>query len=139
MSMFVGIVAILILLLLLIFVRRPKEQEKGRPAKVERRTAPAKADTRFHAVSLKSLSSACDAAKAMEGERFLSTEAPNIPLAECDATSCKCRYVHHKDRRATEDRRNPYTQGFGGGNTGTFEEEQRKTGERRIDPSDKVF
>ena len=137
MNMFVGIVTILVLLLLLIFVRRPKDKKPARP--VERRMTPSKPDTQFHAVSLKSLASACDAAKAIQSERFLSTEAPAIPLAGCDASSCKCRYVHHDDRRATDDRRNPYTQGFGSGNTGTFEKEQRKTGERRIDPEDRKF
>jgi len=139
MNMFVGILAILILLLLLIFVRRPKDKETKRP--VKRRVEPKAPDTRFHAVSLRSLPSACDAAKALEGERYLSNAAPVIPLADCDAATCKCRYVHHDDRRASDDRRNPYTQGFGGGggNTGSFEEEQRKTGERRTDKPNKFF
>ena len=137
MSMFVGIVAILILLLLLIFVRRPKEVENARP--VERRTTSGKPDTTYHAVSLKFLPSACDAAKAMEGERYLSTEAPNIPLPECDASKCKCRYVHHKDRRGRDDRRNAWGSGFGGGSTGSHETEQRKSGERRDQSSNDTF
>ncbi len=137
MNMFVGIVAIVILLLVLIFVRRPKGKKRERP--VERRETLAETTTAFHAVSLKTLPSACDAAKAMQGERFLSAEAPNIPLPECDASSCGCSYAHHKDRRVGEDRRNPYTQGFGGGNSGTFEAEKRKRGERREDPPDKPF
>lgn len=136
MSTYVGILAILILLLLLIFVRRPKEKEKTRT------TAPrppaGKPDTRYHAVSLKFPPSACDAAKAMEGERYLSAEAPNIPLPECDAATCKCRYVHHKDRRGRDDRRNPWGPGFGGSSTGSYEQEQRKSGERRNESSDDI-
>jgi hypothetical protein len=138
MDMFVGVVAILILLLLLIFVRRPKAKEAARPKKRPvQQEAP---DTRFHAVSLRTVPSSCDAAKALEGERFLSTAAPNIPLPDCDAPTCKCRYIHHDDRRASDDRRNPYTQGFGSNsNTGSFEKEQRKTGERRADKPNRLF
>lgn len=137
MSMFVGIVAILILLLVLIFVRRPKEKEKARP--IERRTAPGKANTKFHAVSLKSPPNACNAAKAMEGERILSADAPLIPLADCDSPSCKCRFVHHKDRRAGDDRRNPWAPGFGGNSTGSYEKEQRKSTDRRTDSTDDTY
>jgi len=137
MSTYVGILAILILLLLLIFVRRPKDKETTRtPAP---RTPARKPDTKYHAVSLKILPSACDAAKAMEGERYLSAEAPNIPLPECDAATCKCRYVHYKDRRGRDDRRNPWAPGFGGSSTGSYEQEQRKSGERRNESSDDEF
>ncbi len=135
--MFVGIVAILILLLLLIFVRRPKSGKEVRP--VQRRRIPTKPDATYHAVSLKSLPSACDAAKAMEGQRVLSAEAPQIPLPDCDVPTCKCRFVHYKDRRAGDDRRNPWGSGMGAGGTGNYEEEQRKSGERRDDPSDDIF
>ena len=137
MSTYVGILVILILLLLLVFVRRPKEKEKPRPAKTP--TTRGKPDTTYHAVSLKFLPSACDAAKAMEGERYLSAEAPKIPLPECDATTCKCRYVHHKDRRGRDDRRNPWGPGLSGSGTGSYEQEQRKSGERRSESSDDIF
>ena len=54
----------------------------------------------FHAVSIAPGSNACDAAKARAGRRFLSREAPRLPLAECSCTDCRCRYLHHDDRRA---------------------------------------
>jgi len=137
MSTYVGILAILILLLVLVFVRRPKEKEKPRPT--ARRISPGKPDTTYHAVSLKCPPNACDAARAMEGERYLSANAPNIPLPDCDAVTCKCRYVHHKDRRGRDDRRNPWAPGFGGSSTGSYEQEQRKSGERRNESSDDEF
>jgi hypothetical protein len=35
----------------------------------------------------------------MSGKRFLSGAAPKIPLPGCDVLDCKCRFIHHKDRR----------------------------------------
>jgi hypothetical protein len=67
--------------------------------------APAQGDrgrvvNRFHAVSIVLGANACDAAKAFAGTRFLSREAPRLPLKECDNPDCSCRYQHHDDRRA---------------------------------------
>jgi hypothetical protein len=59
----------------------------------------------YHAVSVvcgNSLmgNSRCPAAKAIEGKRFLASEAPQLPLAGCTCRDCQCRYRHHDDRRA---------------------------------------
>lgn len=137
MNMFVGTIAIVVLLVLYAFMRRPKTENYARPA--ERRKNPVKPDTKFHAVSLRFPASACEAAKAFDGRRLLSSAAPRIPLPDCDAPECRCRFVHHKDRRSGDDRRDPYGQGFGGASTGQFEEEQRKSGERREDPPDDMI
>jgi hypothetical protein len=56
--------------------------------------------TEFHAVSLKIRSDACGAAKALESDRFLSKDAPMLPLRDCDNPNCQCKYEHHDDRRA---------------------------------------
>ena len=56
--------------------------------------------SQFHAVSLKVGGTACDAARAMTGRRFLSAAAPKLPLPDCDVLECNCRFIHHKDRRA---------------------------------------
>jgi hypothetical protein len=48
--------------------------------------------------------SACAAARACKDKRYLSTEAPRLPLAACDAASCKCKYRHFEDRRAGDRR-----------------------------------
>ncbi|MDH3439838.1 MAG: hypothetical protein OEM63_03730 [Gammaproteobacteria bacterium] len=128
MDVVTSLIAIAVLLGLLLFVRRNARKENVRPD--ERKKAPAVKSTRFHAVSIRFAPNACEAAKKMEGRRFLSSAAPRIPLPECDALECKCRFRHHKDRRARDDRRNAWGQGFGG-STGKYPREQRRGGERR--------
>jgi hypothetical protein len=72
---------------------------------VEPATAP-RADERvrivnpYHAVSIKAGPRCCQAARSLSGARFLSKEAPRIPLPQCEL-ACECRYVHHDDRRST--------------------------------------
>lgn len=128
-------------LIVLVFVsRRPKTAKSVKSVRpIERRRIPTKADTTYHAVSIRFVQSACDAAKALDGQRILSSDAPRIPLPDCDSQTCKCKFVHYKDRRTGDDRRDPYGQGLGGGNTGQFEEEQRKSTERRDEPPDDIF
>jgi hypothetical protein len=60
---------------------------------------------RFHAVSIIGSGTACAVSEACRGKRFLSTEAPRLPLAECDAKRCECRYRHYADRRGAPRRR----------------------------------
>jgi len=87
----------------------------------------------FHAVSLKVTGTACDAAKAMTGRRFLAAAAPKLPLPDCDVLECSCRFVHHKDRRAGKDRRSPFSPAGCGGGTGRFKRDQREGKDRRED------
>jgi hypothetical protein len=92
----------------------------------------------YHAVSIKYDANACEAAQKMSGRRFLASEAPRLPLPECDAAECNCRFAHHEDRRSSTDRRSPFAaSGFGGG-TGSFEKERRERKDRRknADPND---
>jgi hypothetical protein len=58
----------------------------------------------FHAVGVKPGQTCCQAALAIKGQRFLSAEAPQLPLKACD-TACSCVYVHFDDRRSGSDRR----------------------------------
>jgi hypothetical protein len=53
----------------------------------------------WHAVAIAAPASACAAAQACKGKRFLSRDAPQLPLAECDTTQCECKYRHFPDRR----------------------------------------
>jgi hypothetical protein len=53
----------------------------------------------FHAVSIQPGRNCCYEARALEGQRFLSREAPPLPLKDCSSASCTCRYQHHEDRR----------------------------------------
>lgn len=45
--------------------------------------------------------SACEEAVALREKRFLSKEAPRIPLGDCPRKAqCTCVYKHYVDRRA---------------------------------------
>lgn len=72
----------------------------GRPIQVHRVV------NTHHAVSIAPGNGCCQAAHQMTGRRFLSAEAPQVPLPGCSAKSCTCRYVHHEDRRSKPVRRN---------------------------------
>lgn len=74
-------------------------QHSGRVVQVHRVTNP------FHAVSIQAGPACSRTADQYTGRRFLSREAPQLPLETCDVTKCRCRYVHHEDRRSGEDRR----------------------------------
>jgi hypothetical protein len=92
--------------------------------------------TAYHAVSIKFDQNACEAARAMSGRRFLSSAAPRLPLPECDALECRCRFAHHKDRRTGKDRRSPFAAAGYGGGTGSFEKERREQSGRRHEDAD---
>lgn len=62
----------------------------------------------YHCVAINPGEGPCRTAIALKGQRFLSDEAPLLPLASCDVARCRCTFVHHKDRRRS-DRRNPYS------------------------------
>lgn len=71
--------------------------EKARPA--ARRTL-------FFSAQIQCGSNACDAAKDRREVRYLASEAPALPLPECDrGYRCKCWYRHSEDRRAAPRRR----------------------------------
>ncbi len=81
----------------------------------------------YHAVSIEAGAKACEAAREVDGKRFLSSAAPMLPLKDCACTTCHCRYVHHSDRRAVRERRvnfaNPHAHAMN---------ERRINGGRRI-------
>ena len=131
-----SVLGILVLIAILLFVRRGQSSSNERPRPRRRILKPA--TTEFHAVSIKFPSGACEAAQGMEDKRFLSSAAPKLPLPDCDMLVCKCRFIHHKDRRAGDDRRNPWKSNISG-ETGTHPEEQRHRGDRRSDGSPEDF
>ena len=60
----------------------------------------------WHAVAIRCGRYACRAAQDLAGTRFLSADAPMLPLANCDRSGpCECNYRHYPDRRAGPRRR----------------------------------
>jgi hypothetical protein len=56
---------------------------------------------KWHAVSVSGEAGSCYAARMLKGQRFLSAEAPPLPLADCtQPASCNCTYKKFSDRRA---------------------------------------
>ena len=125
----VALVVVLILLWYLLIMRRSAQSETKEQPRLE--NAKAHPGGEFHAVSIKFDADACLHAKALQGRRFLAREAPVLPLKNCDADSCNCRFVHHEERRSGKDRRSPFGSGGMGAVTGRFEQERRQGGDRR--------
>ncbi len=87
--------------------------------------------TEYHSVSISLSKNACAAAEDLSGRRFLATTAPNLPLPECDADECTCRFKHHEDRRTGKDRRNPFSPRVLGSGSSAGESEHRDGTDRR--------
>lgn len=128
MNLLLAALVLVALLAVWLLLRRRRSGEATAHKPVTRAGAPA---TAYHAVSIKFSSDACSAARDLDGRRFLSSAAPKLPLAECDVLECKCRFVHHKDRRAGRDRRSPFAPSGFGSATGSHQVEQREGKERR--------
>ena len=89
----------------------------------------------YHAVSIHTGSSGCPPAKALKQKRFLSGEAPQLPLAECTSQKCHCVYQHHTDRRSGNGNR----RAIGSAAVGMLRgdgERRRTSGRRKIDNND---
>jgi len=97
-----------------------------------RHTVPPRTSARFHAVTVRPCLEACDAVQAMAGERFLSHEAPALPLKNCDQARCECIYRHFSDRRAQGDRRSGWDT-FGAFSTTLSQGDRRNEGSDRRD------
>jgi hypothetical protein len=72
--------------------RRPPQDPAPRKARP--------AGGRFGAVEIRIRSRACRAARALEGQRLLSKEAPALPLPGCTAAQCSCKFTKWSDRRS---------------------------------------
>ena len=103
------IAAVLVAVLVFFWwMRRQKMEARPTPQDKRPELTSTRSTASFHAVSIKHAENACEAAKAMAGMRFLSSAAPRLPLGECNAQECLCRFIHHADRRSGNERRNPY-------------------------------
>lgn len=138
MSLTIGIVLIAVLIALIVISRRNKPVTVTRPP-LPARSSQAKPTTRFHAVSIQFAENACEAAKNMEGKRFLAAAAPRIPLRECNVLECKCRFIHHEDRRSGIERRGQYVPNRLATAGGYDGKERRYRGDRRDNEAQNLF
>jgi hypothetical protein len=58
----------------------------------------------WHAVSIIPSARACRLVHGFANERFLSRQAPTLPLPDCTVRPCTCRYRHFQDRRTSSRR-----------------------------------
>jgi hypothetical protein len=83
----------------------------------------------WKAVAIVAGNSACPAALQLSGKRFLSRNAPRLPLPECTRQDqCQCKYRHLSDRRGAQRRTGEENRI---GPNQPFAKEQRRPGERR--------
>jgi hypothetical protein len=72
---------------------------RGEPAEPPVKASARKPVNPWHAVTIATGPRACAAARALGDRRFLSRDAPVLPLKDCDSAECTCRYEHFEDRR----------------------------------------
>jgi hypothetical protein len=97
-------IAMVLLVAILFKLRMARAASRDAPP-WDRRTSLG-ANHPFHAVSIGPSPGSCTAAQSVRSLRFLSEEAPSLPLVNCSVIQCQCRYMHHPDRRSgTRDRR----------------------------------
>jgi hypothetical protein len=125
-----AIILILILIVAAFWLFRAKRRQVDATTTTVTQTQPP-----YHCVEIRSRNDPCEAAKNLAGTRYLSDEAPRLPVPGCSAQECACRYVHHDDRRH-ELRRNPY--GLWATITSAETGERRSRKDRRVS-ADTVF
>ncbi|MCB1697962.1 MAG: hypothetical protein H6987_08715 [Pseudomonadales bacterium] len=103
MAAFIIVVVCLAIICWMLVMPRLQPRQIRRGGKRSSRASPPR--NPWRATTIAHGSSACAAARAIEDERFLSGQAPRLPLPGCDAGKCHCRYVFLPDRRALEERR----------------------------------
>ena len=90
------------------FFNAKRKKQSHRAKLPSRAQGPANRHSRYQAASINYGGCACSAVKAIGDKRFLAEQAPRVPLTECNAARCDCKYVRHEDRRIREDRRAIY-------------------------------
>lgn len=85
----------------------------------------------WKAVTVQPGESACAAAKELSKKRFLSRNAPRLPLPDCtNQDQCQCKYRHHGDRRGDQ-RRFGSERALFASKPKAPAQERRRPGERR--------
>jgi len=96
---------VLFLTVVALWWRRTARQKKQHAAPAARQNA----RRSYHCVEVRKGTPACKASQQFGRARFLSDEAPRLPVSGCTEEKCTCSFMHHDDRRE-DDRRHPYGQ-----------------------------
>lgn len=86
---------------------------------------------KFHCVETHHHDRCCKAVEKLHGKRFLSAEAPMLPVNGCDQAQCHCDYIHHDDRRVEIRRNDTGLQHDMYGQNGEVDHRQKKGHGRR--------
>ena len=103
--------ALILLFTATLYMLRPRKKQSTIPKTARHKTRrgaqnPAQARSPYQATSIRATACGCDAVKALGKQRFLTSgNIPKLPLPECSAATCDCRYVRHGDRRTSRDDR----------------------------------
>lgn len=100
-----GLALLLLVTAVVLWLRYAAGQKPPRASPADKRDA----RSRYHCVEVRTGVPACEAARQLGNVRYLSSEAPGLPVSGCTEQQCACSYIHHDDRRE-DDRRNPYGQ-----------------------------
>jgi hypothetical protein len=131
----IGMAAVAVVVWLALRRRRGASAVTALPA-AETDAAADEGSRQYHSVSIKAGLHQCAAVRKLDGIRIISTEAPSLPLPDCDSVECSCRYEHHDDRRVAGDRRSPFTGGGAWQLIGDPDKDQRSGHDRREDDHD---
>ena len=128
MSISIGMAGLFVLLAAAaLFFYKPLLAKLRRPQPSALKAGP-EGPTHYRAVSISYDEHACQAAKELSDEKYLTGSTPRLPLQNCDLEQCSCRYVHHDDRRNDVSERRDLKQNE------TEEDERRNAnGRRRTD------
>lgn len=87
-------------------------RHKSGPVQVTR-NQPRQHPQHYYGVSVQLGNNPCDAIRAIADKRYLSDEAPHLPLPDCDRDECRCMMPPQDDRRAGYDRRGDSFSAYG--------------------------
>ncbi|EED33334.1 conserved hypothetical protein [gamma proteobacterium NOR5-3] len=57
----------------------------------------------YAAVSVKPSNNPCSAVLETSTLRYLKSAAPSLPVTGCNRPDCQCSFIHHQDRRTSDD------------------------------------
>jgi len=120
--MLAGTIIVVLIVAAVILLRSSKTSTRSKPDD----SRPGARSSRYHGVSCHPPRQSCDAAVRIAGARYLVAEAPQLPLPDCTARQCRCKYEHYEDRRREDaDRRIPY--GLKNDLFGAMNQQERRT------------